>query len=219
MVNKKNAFWQALISAVLIFGIGLLLGVFLEDYRSKTVETALINSEINALDQQILQQINSNFKIDCTLAENKIVKFADRIYGEAKTLEDYDDSSDLTTTLKILHKRYDLLRTLLWVQSTELKETCDSDYNIIVYLYQYSNPTIETRSSQTAFARYLEDLKEEYGNEIILIPIAGDLDLDSLNLLTESYKIRNYPAVILNNEIVIRKIDNLPALRDVLKSS
>jgi len=219
VVNKKNAFWQALIAAVLIFDLGLMLGVYMENSRTGFIESSLLNSEINSVDQQLLQQINSNFDIDCKLAEAKLIKFADQIYEEAQTLEKYDESTDLTTTLKTLHKRYDLLRTLLWIQSTELKKTCNSSYNIIVYIYQYTDATVETRSEQSAFSRYLSDLKNEYGSKIILIPIAGDTGLDSLNLAVESYNIKNYPGVILNNKQVIRNLEDLSTLKNIIKNS
>ena len=65
MVNTKHAFWQALIFTIIIFGIGLLMGFFLENSRSDKVESNLLNSEINLLDQQIRDQGINQFNISC----------------------------------------------------------------------------------------------------------------------------------------------------------
>lgn len=219
MVNPKNAFWQALISAILIFGMGMLLGIYLEDSRSRNIETILLNSEINSVDQQLINQVNNNFDIDCKLAENNLVNFADKIYEEAQQLETYDSSSDLTDTLTILHRKYDLLRIILWTQSIDLKEKCGANFNTIVYIYQYLEPPIKTSSTQATFSRFLSDIKEGYGNKIILIPIAGDLDLNSLDLIKESYSINTYPAIIINEKIVIEDLDSLTKIENYLNQN
>lgn len=217
MVNPKHAFWQALVSAILIFGIGLLIGAFIEDSRSRDIEQTLINSEINSLDQQLIQQINNNFDIDCRIAEKNLVEFADNIYNEARLLEKYDSSSELTNTLKILHRKYDLLRTMLWIQSINLKKACNSEFHTLVYIYQYNNPAINTASTQTAFSRLLTDIKEKYGNEVILIPIAGDLNLTSLDLIKESYSISSYPVIILDERELINDIEELSKIESYLE--
>ncbi len=216
MVSQKHPFWQALVSAILIFGIGLLLGIFLEDSRSRDIEFVLLNSEINAFDQQLTQQIGSNFKVDCAILEKNLIKLTDKVYEEAKLLEKYDSVSDLTNTLKAVHRKYDLLRTMLWIQSKNLKETCNPQFITIVYLYQYEKPEINIRSTQTAFSRFLVDLKEKYGNRILLIPIAADLNLNSLNLIKEAYSINSYPAVIVNEDKVITTLEELGEIEKTL---
>ncbi len=209
MVNPKNVFWQALISAVLIFGIGLLLGVYLEDSRSRAVEANLLNSEINIQDNQLALQINENFNISCENAIKNNIEFADKIYNEAKTLENYDASSDLTSTLEILHKRYDILRTVLWLQSIKIKKECKSNIMTIVYLYQYKDPPIEIKSEQITFSRALSELKDKYGNKIVLIPIAGDLNITSLETIKKRFAISTLPAVIIDEKTVIQDLSSL----------
>ena len=51
-------------------------------------------------------------------------ELADKIYHEARILERYDDSRKISETLKYVHQRYDLLRTLLWINTAEIKEKC-----------------------------------------------------------------------------------------------
>src|SRR3989344_7845421 len=169
MVNKKNAFWQALLCAIIIFVIGLLIGVWLEKNEATEIEKILLESDINLLDSQLIGEvIYENKEIKCEIAEEEILKFADKIYFEAKELEKIDESSQLTgDLLTTIHKKYDLLRLILLLESTKIKERCEESFNIVVYIYQYKNPEIKIKSQQTAFSRYLIDLKEKYGSDII----------------------------------------------------
>lgn len=215
MVSKKHVFWQALLSAILIFGVGILMGIAFEEARNRDVERNLLDSEINLLDSKLTGIVTGEFDVSCELAKGKLIGFADDIFLEARQLEDYDESSQLTDVLELLHKRYDLLRMDLWTQAINLKDKC-GDFHTVVYIYQFKDPSFDLESEQLVFSRVLEELKREYGREIILIPMAGDLGLNSIDLVKDSYGIEDYPAVILDEKVVIREIGDLAGIEDIL---
>jgi hypothetical protein len=212
MVNSKHAFWQALISASLIFGLGLLLGTFFEQSRSNEIETLLLNSEISILDSQLTGIVTDNLNIECNIARDRLFQFADEIFMEAELLEKYDESSQLSSFLNTIHKKYDLLRLILWSESIKQKNKCKFNYNTVVYLYQYDNPSIPIKSQQIVFARYLTNMKELHGTELLLIPIAADLNLTSIDLVKTNYNIKKLPAIIINEDITINSIEELENL-------
>jgi len=218
MVNRKHVFWQALLSAVLIFGVGILIGIGFENSRNDLVEETLVNSEINLLDSQLLGTISNNFEIGCEDANLALMKFADRIYNEARILEDYDEASQLTGLLEILHKRYDLLRVMLWAQAIDLKKNCGSDIHTVVYIFQYKDEGATLKSEQLVFSRKLESLKNEHPGEVILIPIAGNLELESVELIKKKYLIDKYPAIIVDEKHVIKNVEDLEGIEEVLFS-
>jgi len=115
MVNSKQAFWQALVFTILIFVLGIFLGFFLENSRSDTLQLRLLNSEVNLLDEQLRNRVTDDLNVECELAVESTFNFADKIYSEAVNLEKYDSASTLGDDLKSIHRRYDLLRTLLWL--------------------------------------------------------------------------------------------------------
>jgi len=214
---SKSVFWQALLSVILIFGVGILLGVSFEDARSRDVELNLLKSEINVLDSQLMGRISEgNIDFDCEIAKDKLVQFADEIFLEAKQLEKYDDSSDLTDTLLVLHRRYDILRTMLWLNAIEINEKCGRDFHVLVYVYQYIEPPVSVKSNQITFSRVLSDLKDKYGNDIVLIPIAGDMGLSSVDILKETYSVETYPSIIVNEEYVVDDLEELGELENSL---
>ena len=203
MVNSKHAFWQALIAAIVILGIGIAFGFFLENSRADSIQLALLNSEINLLDEQIRNKQIEQMNMDCQIAAQSTYKFADKIYFEALKLEEFNDAAKFTDTLKILHKRYDLLRMMLWLESVQLKEKCSPEIHTVVYLFEFDTQNINQKAKQSAISRMLTDLKNKHGEEIILIPIAGNLELESVNLALEKYHVSKLPALIIDEEIII----------------
>ena len=135
MVNSKHAFWQALVFTIIIFGIGVLMGFFLENSRSNAIENLIIESEIGILDEQITSQGLGKFEISCEETKKSVFIFADKIYQEALQLEKFDSSAKFTESLISLHKRYDLLRVLLWIEGIELKEKCGEKIHTLVYIF------------------------------------------------------------------------------------
>lgn len=216
MVKSKNAFWQALIFTILIFGTGLLIGFFVEEGRSDSINEVLMTSEINLLDQQIRTSALSQFEINCAISKQSTFEFADRIYEEALQLERFDASAKFTNTLEILHKRYDLLRVLLWIESKNLKENCNTDFHTLVYIYEYEPESLETEALQASTSRLLTDVKNVHPDEILLIPFAGNLEIESVNLILEQYEIKTLPAIIIDEKEVVTEQITLTELEDLI---
>lgn len=212
--NKKNVFWQAFLSATLIFGVGILLGFSFEQNRNASVEKTLLLSEVNVLDSQMIYNIGKNTNLSCDIGIDKVIDFADEVYLEAKRLEDYEENSQFTDVLEILHKRYDLLRLILWQQAILLKERCGADYHTIVYFYQFKDPDLSVNSQQIAFSRVLAEIKGDLGQKAILIPIAGDLNLKSIEIVMGSYGINSYPSVIVDEVRMINDLEELKKLKE-----
>ncbi len=197
MENKKHVFWQAFFITMLLFLLGLVFGVYIEQLRTDDVNVAFYQSEVSLYDSFALGKLLDNNLTSCSDLKEASTNFADKIYDEAKQLEQYDTKSKLTDSMKIVHKKYDLLRTLLWMNVIEIEQRCGK-INRVVYLYNYGTEDIETKSKQAVFGRILNDLKNEKGNEFILIPIAANQGIESLNYVMKKYNINKFPAVLIN---------------------
>jgi len=167
------------------------------------------------LSSKIIFQTNQS----CDRVVEKSVFLANVVYAEALKLEKYDSSNKLTERFELLHRRYDLLRTMLWKDIIDNKKICNSKINTVVYLYEYTNPSFETKGMQGAMSNYLGDLKNEYGDKIILIPIASDTDLDSLNSLKEAYNITKIPMIFVNEKYKFDTLDSLKDIREAINKS
>ncbi len=214
-MNNKHAFWQALIVAMVIFWSGIILGVIFEQWRADKLQEYYVDSETNIFDVMLQQRILSDKNISCERAISENVDFADRIYEEARELEKYDSATKITDDILRLHRRYDMLRALLWNNLIELKERCPN-VNVVVYLYDYENTPIDTQARQITMSKVLLDLKKKYPEKIILIPIAADTKISSLQILMERYKVRNIPIVLINERHLVTELASVDELEKYL---
>jgi thymidylate synthase len=208
MENQKSAVWHAFVITVFIFLIGVSLGIVLENLRTEKISDLYQQSELDLLDIKLQSEIYSLEKFNCKNAVEENIIFADRIFKEAKKLERYESAARLTDNIKIQHKKYDLLRTDLFLNSLKIKQKCGDGYNEIVYFYQYINPSIETKAKQEIVSKVLEELKNKKGDEMLLIPISGDNDISAVKLLMKEYNIEKLPTILINRKTKITDIKN-----------
>ncbi|MBR9702053.1 hypothetical protein GOV13_03965 [Candidatus Pacearchaeota archaeon] len=216
MLGNKHAFWQALVIALILFWSGILIGVFFENSRTGELKNFYFDSETDLFDFELSSEIVYESNLDCDLIVEKNIFFADKIYLEAIKMEKYDNSNKITEELLSLHRRYDFLRTLLWKDIIENKEKCVGEVNTVIYLYQYKNPTITQKTIQGTMSNFLIDLKEEHNENIILIPIAVDTNIESLEILRELYGLENFPAIFVNEKHKFETLDSLGDLERYL---
>lgn len=215
--SQKHIFWQALLVTILIFGIGIVLGIILENWRTGEIDYMFQNSEINIMDIKLQTEIYSKGDFNCDTAIRENLNFAERIYNEAKLMERYESASTLTENLATRHRKYDILRANLLLNSIRIKEKCNSSYSDVVYFYKYNNPTLDTKAKQNTFSKLLMELKKRKGDEILLIPMAGDNDVVSINLLLDKFGISQdeLPVILINNK---KKITELESIDELMKN-
>jgi len=204
--SKKRVFWEALIVTVFIFLIGFLFGIYMERGNYNRISDYSTISEINLLDGMILIQLSENRETNCEFLKKENINFANRIYEEARLLEKYEESGKITESMKILHRKYNMLRTLSWVSNSNALEMC-GNYDLVVYLYEYESEDLNVKATQSVWSRKLSDIKKK-NEDMVLLPIAVNQELSSLNILLEKYTIEGLPAVIVNNNEVLYNVDN-----------
>ena len=213
--NKKRVFWEALLLTLIIFILGMLIGAGFERGKLDEIEQYYTKSEILFMD---LFALNERIDSDdtCEVLMNSNIQLADNIYEEAVLLEKYEVAGKITEGLKLAHRKYDMLRTYLWMNTIDISEKCKGEFNSVVYLYEYDTKDLAVKATQKVWARGLFDLKQEKGNTIILIPIAVDSDLVSLDALLKDFEISRYPVAIINEEHVIEEISSVEDLKAYL---
>ncbi|MFA5953073.1 MAG: hypothetical protein WC812_00610 [Candidatus Pacearchaeota archaeon] len=200
---KKYVFLQALFLTVVMFLIGMYVGIVFEQKNLQKVENFYSNSEVSLMDAWALNSLINSGDASCDALKKANFEFADNIYNEALTLEEYEASGRITENMKLVHKKYDLLRTFLWMNSMEIREKCPGNFSSVVYLYDFYTEDLTKKAEQRIWSRVLYDFKTLNSDNILLIPIGVSSDLTSLNLLKEKYNISEYPVVIINEKYVI----------------
>lgn len=218
-MGSKHVFWQAFVFTIVVFGVGIVFGYYLESSRASNVEFNLLASEINLLDQQMRGKIVGESNLSCEIAVGSTFTFADKIYEDALKLEKYGSSSKFNEEIMlVLHRRYDLLRTMLWDESIKLKKRCPS-FHTVVYFFDYEPESVELKGEQDFFSRLLIDAKNSNPGRILLIPIAANLDLSSVELAIENYKIKKMPSVLIDEKTVVDEIVTLQEMEGFIFST
>ena len=212
--SKKHVFWEALIITIVIFLAGLFFGMLIETGNSAKISNLYLKSEISLTDAMATSRLTEDFDFDCDSIKQSNIDFANQIYEEAELLEKYEDSGRLTDSMKFLHKKYDLLRTLLWISNQNSLERCNN-YDLIIYLYEYESEDVVKKATQNVWSKIILDVKIQ-NDDILLLPIAADQNLTSLNLLVNKYNITQFPALIINNEKVLYDIKNTTSVENFL---
>lgn len=208
MKSQKYIFLYALILTFIVFNFGIFMGYMLESSRIEKINTLYLETETELLDQITQKNAMEILNLDCDLLVNENIKFGDKIFEEALVIQEYEDANRINDNIKFQHKRFDLLRALFWVNSIKITQKCSPDYHNIVYFYQYNNPSLEQESKQKFFSNLLRDLKEEKGGEIMLIPIAADNEIPSINLLINKYNIEELPTILIDENIKLTEVEN-----------
>lgn len=214
--SKKNVFWEAFLITILVFLIGFLIGVYFEISRTDQIENYYSNSEISLMDMQAMQELMKENSLNCDALVNANLVFADKIYLEAKKLEKYDDAEKVTSGIELAHKKYDVMRTLLWRDSIQIQKSCSDSFDVIVYVYDYDPEDLAKKATQSVWSKVLADIKQERGSEIVLIPIAYSEGLVTLEALLKNFEVESLPAVIINDEVVLSSLESSEELNSYL---
>lgn len=215
--SHGSYFWQSLIICIIIFAVGIYLGYLLEANRAGKILELYQQSELDMLDIKTQDSILSMKDFNCNSYYGEIISFADRIYNEAKILDRYETANEFSEGMVLQHKKYDLLRALLWVQAIEMKKKCNSSLNTLVYFYEYKSENLDSKAEQNVFSKKLSELKEQNGNNVILIPMAGNMNLTSIEILKNNYNITKLPVILINEKTKIENLDGLGKIQSYIR--
>lgn len=215
--SRKNAFWQAFLVTILIFGIGIFAGIIIENIRTSAIQNVYQISEVDLLDMRLQSDLSTgNFSCNLLIDEN--FKFADRIYQEAQVLDKYSNAARLTNGILFEHKKYDVLRAMLFSNSLNIQKKCNSTYHNVLYFYDYTNPSVDVRAKQNVFSKLLLQLKETEGSNVLLIPMAADNELSSVDILLRTYNITqsDLPVIIVDQKTKLTSIETVQDLENAI---
>jgi hypothetical protein len=209
--SQKNVFWEALLVTIFIFGVGVLAGFFLENLRANQINDLFQQSEVDLLDMRLQNEIYSSLEFDCDIAIEENLNFADRIYEEAQILEKYTQASRLGEDIILQHKKYDLLRIMLLLNSEKISEKCSDSYNEIAYFYNLETEELTIKAKENVFSKTLLEVKENYGGNVLLVPVGVSDGISSINLILDRYNIskQDLPVIIINQKTKLIDVESV----------
>ena len=204
----------ALILSIIVFNVGIFMGYMLESSRLNQIDAFYLDTEVELFDQITQKEALSMLELNCDNLIEENIQFGDRIYQEAMKIQGYEGANKISKSMVLYHKKFDVLRALFWVNSIKMKQRCGYNSHNVVYFYQYNEPPLEQESKQKVFSNLLAELKEGFGNNILLIPLSGDNNIPSINLLMEEYNITELPTILIDEKV---KLTDIQSREDIEK--
>lgn len=214
-----SVFWKAGVLTLIIFIVGMFFGMWIdtlrvEELRGKVEEVHL--ALIDTMFQNLYFQI---FPVEeyCELATRQNTQFGDRIYLTlGKMLEEYEKVNKFSPELILEKKRYVLLKLQLWFNSIYLKKVCNASYVNLVYFYSHFTKDLNTQLDQRAQSFVLWELKQEYGNKIILIPLPMDMEIGTIEIIKERFNITKAPTILIDEKIKLEGPQSKQKLNEII---
>ncbi|MEM7819429.1 MAG: hypothetical protein QXD48_01210 [Candidatus Aenigmatarchaeota archaeon] len=222
MVIQKDVFWKSALLTIIVLFIGIQMGVWLDSMRLDEIKNILTESELQFRDAELQTLIFEKFfifnDIFCDYAIDLNLKFNEKIYQEGLKIEKAEIVNRFTPSLLLEKRRYALLQLKFWINSLTIKEKCNSNYSVLLYLYVHNtknNATLEL--NQKLQSAFLLDLKDKCGNKLMLSPLPIDMNLTSIDFIIRNYNITEVPTLIIDKNIVIQKLTNMTELERYIK--
>lgn len=214
MVEKSDIFMKALFIAFVLFSGLLVIALFFELQRLNSAYEKYSATDLSWQDLRIrdyyLRNLGSEF---CQDAVKSNEEFADRIYKDGVTMQHYENANRMTSSIINEKKKYVLLQLEFWQNLEDIKKQCNASYSTITYFYsQY--PNMNQKAVQNTFSDLLVQLKRDYPEKVMLIPLAGDIGLNSVDFAKSIYDVNELPTLIINSR---EKIEGLISIEELRK--
>jgi len=214
--NYKPIFIKAAIYTLVIFMLGILLGYILEEQRISSIEERYQDIELQWQDARIQSMYYQNIEQEeCGLAIKENIIFSDEIYELGKKIDSYEDSNALTGEMTFEKKRHALLKTQFWLNNMVLKEKCNPDYINLVYFFR-NEPDIEEKQKQFTQSDILREIKEDYGHQVMLIPLPIDMNVSMINIFIKQFEIEETPTILVDEEIKLEDVQSYDQIQGLV---
>jgi hypothetical protein len=218
MVLIRKYFLVAALITAIIFILGIIVGVQLDISKLDNIQNKYKQTELDWYDIQIKSdyyKLYPGVTAYCDIMINSNLEFSDKIYSQGLEIERYEEQSKFLEAVKQDKREYALLKFQFWMNALELRDSCEAEYDTIIYFYKDEPSAIE-EVKQNAMSNVLFNLKQDRGADIILVPLPIDLDIESINLITKQFNIHEVPTIVINEKETINGVLSQTALTQAL---
>ncbi len=213
-----NIYAKAAIPTLLVFLIGIMAGIWIDNFRVTAIRKGISEFELTWNDAQLFNEYFRSLGLEsCISALEQNLIYNSRIYQNGNEIEKTIKSNAFTPEIEEEWKRYNLLQVQFWLNSIELKKGCGFDYHTIVHLDRLHPESAVEGIDNRAQTQILLDLKDKCGNKIMLIPLDVDLDLVSIDAIVNQYDIQQFPALLIDEDIVLQGLSSEEDLLNIVK--
>jgi hypothetical protein len=200
-MSKQKYFIAALI-ALLIFSLGMVLGMVVDNERFRWV---IQKSEEQDVSYQSLQfqylYLNSVMGSDnesCSVLHAQLEDTLADLGNTLDKLTNYQEDSNLNKEdFNLIKRRYLIDNLEYWLFAEKAKKLCNTD--LVSVLYFFSGTKCDICPNQGVVLTYY---KKKYEDKLLIFPIDVDLEAKEpiIKILRKRYQVYSYPTIVVEDK-------------------
>lgn len=203
---------KTLLTTVLIFSIGLAIGIWLEKGRVDEIGTNILEIDNLWNDARLQSQLMGEF---CPTAIQANINFSQRILNEGLRIERYERANIFTSEILLQKERYVLLQLQFWSNAVELREKCNATHTTILYFYSQFDESL--RQQEDLQSAVLIDMINTCKEKLMVSPIPIDMNIGTVDMIKSKYNVTKAPSILINESILLEGLQSRADLENYIK--
>lgn len=185
---------------LLVFSLGMSLGIIIDNARLKTLQYQTEKQEIDFESLQFQYLYLTSLEEEgesCSALQATLDKSVAELGKTLDTFVSYKmDSKINKKSYMLIGRKYLLDNLQYWFFARKSKQRCNSD--VVSILYFYSSERCPACSDQGVLLTYFKKL---YGEQLLVFPIDVDFEEEEplIGVMKSRYGINDYPALVIEN--------------------
>lgn len=198
---SKTRIFLALVITLLIFTLGLTLGLLLDTQRIQWSEreSKQQKADYDSLQWQYLYLTSTEDKEEtCILLKAAFDKSVTDLGESLEKIQSYRKQSQINDIDYMLIERAYIIDNLkYWLLARQYKQECGGEYVIVLYFFSEKNCPICPDQGVI-----LTHYKKIYEEKLLVFPINIDLENQesSVNILSKRYNVTELPSIVVGNK-------------------
>jgi hypothetical protein len=210
---SKNRYFLAFLITLVVFTLGLLLGLVVESKRIQLIELKDQQQRMDFDSLQLQYQFVDLFgeEKNCQALKKTFEESIQNLEATRAKLENYlQDSNINKKEFEALKREYTLAQLRFWLLTKKTKDICDIEHSSIFYFYA-DNKECPQCADQATVLTYL---KSKLDISLLNFVFDGQFEQEPMiGILKEIYDIKAYPTLIING----KKFEGFTSKEKILK--
>jgi hypothetical protein len=203
MVRKiRGKYLLAAFITALIFMLGMLLGLVIEDKRVSFIQEQSREQKLDFVSLQLQYQLISELSQEgnCPAVSATFDEYMQELARTEERLVTYQKEATINKDeFNLLKQEYVQAQVNYWLLAKKTKEICKNDFVTVLYFYAPSE-TCDDCDNQAFVLTYL---KQKLKDKILIFSFDSTFEEESLvNLLVKTYDVKKYPSIVIDNTLV-----------------
>ena len=213
----KGRYLLAGFITLLIFLLGMLLGLVVEGKRVDYIQTQSKSQNLDFVSLQLQYQLISELSQErnCPAVSAAFNDFLKELGKTEERLIEYDKEATINKEdFALLKQEYVQAEVNYWMLAKRTKDVCKSDF--VTLLYFYAPSEICKECDNQGFV--LTYLKDKLKDKLLIFSFDSSFTNEQIiGMLTKTYNITAYPTLILENETVSGFHDSSYLMKEICK--